>query len=163
LDPLREMFRYHAWATLTLLDYCAGLPSETLYETAPGTYGTILRTFAHLVGNDQHYLTAVTGKPAEAPIQRGEVPPLDELRPRLDASARLWEALLDRVGELDVILRGRGDEPDVPHAQNLLFLQAIHHGNDHRTHICSILAVLGFEAPAIDGWAYWAATYPAGG
>src|SRR5262245_46107441 len=44
LDPLREMFRYHAWATLTLLDYCAGLPSETLYETAPGTYGTILRT-----------------------------------------------------------------------------------------------------------------------
>ena len=64
--------------------------------------------------------------------------------------------MLDHVGELDVTLPGRGDEPDVPHAQNLLMLQAIHHGNDHRTQICSTLGALELEVPEIDGWDYWA-------
>ena len=159
MDPLREMFRHHAWATLTLLDYCAGLPPEKLREPALGTYGPILETFVHLVGADQRYLVGLTDEQPDAPIGRGEVLPLAELRPRFEASVRSWEALLDRVGELDVTLPGRGDEPDVPHAQNLLMLQAIHHGNDHRTHICSVLSVLGLEAPDIDGWSYWGATH----
>ena len=159
MDPLREMFRHHAWATLTLLDYCERLPPEQLRETAPGTYGPILETFVHLVGADQRYLVGLTGEQPEAPLRQGDAPPLAELRPRFEASVRSWEALLDRIGDLDVTLPGRGGEPDISHAQNLLMLQAIHHGNDHRTHICSVLNVLGLETPDIDGWSYWRANH----
>jgi uncharacterized damage-inducible protein DinB len=159
MDPLREMFRHHAWATLKLLDHCAGLPAEKLREAAPGTYGPILETFVHLVAANQRYLARLTGEPPEAVIREGDAPPLGELRPRFEASTRLWEALLDRGAELDVTLPARGDWPETPHAQNLLMLQAIHHGNDHRTQICSVLSVLGLEVPEIDGWAYWAATH----
>ena len=159
MDPLREIFGHHAWATFTLLDYCERLPPDQLRGTAPGTYGSILDTFVHLVAADQRYLVAFTGEPPAAPLREGDTPTLAELRPRFEASVRLWEGLLDRVGELDVTLRGRGGEPDVPHAQNLLMLQAIHHGNDHRTHICSVLSVLGLEAPEVDGWHYWEAIH----
>jgi uncharacterized damage-inducible protein DinB len=161
MDPLREMFHHHAWATLRLLDYCASLSPDQLREKAPGTYGSILDTFVHLVAADQRYLVRFTGEQPAAPIREGATPALAELRPCFEASAQLWEGLLDRVGELDITLPGRGDEPDVPHAQNLLMLQAIHHGNDHRTHICSALSVMGLEPPDIDGWSYWDATYPA--
>jgi uncharacterized damage-inducible protein DinB len=159
MEPLREMFRHHAWATLTLLDYCERLPPEKLREAAPGTYGPILETFIHLVAADQRYLERLTGQPAAARLREGDTLALTDLRPRFEASVQLWEGLLDRVDELDVTLQGRGGEPDVPHAQNLLILQAIHHGNDHRTHICSVLTVLGLEPPDIDGWSYWDATH----
>jgi hypothetical protein len=59
-------------------------------------------------------------------------------------------------------LTARGSWPETRHAQNLFLLQAIHHGNDHRTHICTVLSVLGLEPPDIDGWSYWAATYQPG-
>ena len=47
LDALRDMFRYHAWATLRLIDFCAGLPPEQLGGSVPGTRGPILNTLRH--------------------------------------------------------------------------------------------------------------------
>jgi uncharacterized damage-inducible protein DinB len=37
----------------------------------------------------------------------------------------------------------------------MLLIQAIHHGNDHRTQICSTLGALGEEVPELDGWRFW--------
>lgn len=162
MDPLREMFRHHAWATLTLIDRCMGLPAEPLHEAVPGTYGSILDTLVHLVGADQRYLERLTGEPSESPLREGEAPTLADLRLRFEAQVRRWEALLDRVADLDVTLPARESWPETPHAQNLLLLQAIHHGNDHRTHVCTALSVLGQEPPDIDGWSYWEATHLAG-
>ncbi len=162
MDPLREMFHHHAWATLTLIDHCNSLPPEPLHEAVPGTYGAILNTLTHLVGADQRYLDGLTGEPPESPIRPGEVLPLADLRRRFEMQVRRWEALLDRVEELDVTLPARGSWPETRHAQNLFLLQAIHHGNDHRTHICTMLSVQGLEPPDIDGWSYWAATYQPG-
>ena len=158
MDPLREMFRYHAWATLTLIDHCAELAPERLRESAPGTYGPVLPTLVHLVAAEQRYLEGMTGEAADSPVREGMELTLAELRERFEAHVPRWEALVDRAGELDVTLSGRGRYPDIPHAEDLVFLQAIHHGNDHRTHVCSVLGVLGLEVPDIDGWAYWQAT-----
>ena len=72
------------------------------------------------------------------------------------AQAGRWEAVVGRADELDVTVPRRR-EPDLPHAQNLLFLQAIHHGNDHRTHVCTILGARGLEVPDLSGWTYWSA------
>jgi hypothetical protein len=63
--------------------------------------------------------------------------------------------VLSRVGDLDVTLAPRRDRPELPHATNLLIVQALQHGNDHRTQICTVLSTNGFETPDLDVWAYW--------
>jgi hypothetical protein len=60
-----------------------------------------------------------------------------------------------RIGEIDVTLPARGTRPVLPHATNLLIGQALHHGNDHRTQICTVLSANGFESPDLDFWRYW--------
>jgi hypothetical protein len=36
----------------------------------------------------------------------------------------------------------------------IVIIQALHHGNDHRTHICTILGHHGVEYGEMDVWAY---------
>ena len=158
MDPLRTLFHHHFWATLTLIDCCLGLPTELLQELVPGTDRAILNTLGHLVGSDQRYLEALTGELPASPILPGESPALADLRLRFETQIPRWEGLLDQVAELDVTLPARGSWPEVPHAQNVILLQAIQHGNDHRTQICTALSLLGQVPPDIDGWSYWDAT-----
>ncbi|MBJ7597839.1 DinB family protein [Candidatus Nephthysia bennettiae] len=154
MDALRTLFRHHAWATLRLIDHCEGLPAERLKETVPGTAGPILATLVHLLAADQRYLRHMDDQAAVRRIHESEPATLVELRAAMQAQAARWDALVGRADELDVTLP-RHQDPDIPHAQNLLFLQAIHHGNDHRTHVCTILGALDLEVPDLSGWAYW--------
>jgi len=158
MDPLRTMFRHHIWATRGLIDHCAGLPPERLQESVPGTMGTIHATLVHLVAADQRYLGRLTSEQADARVHESQepAPAPAELRSAFAAQAKRWEAVLDRVDELDVTIPAQGDWPETPHAEDLLMLQAIYHGNDHRTQICTILGAHGFEVPDVAGWAYWA-------
>ena len=159
MDLLRELFRYHAWATLRLIDNCIGQPSEILHEVVVGTDRSILHTLTHLVGTEQWYFEALTGEPAATAIRQGEVLSLTDLRQRYQSQSRHWEALLDQIAQLDVTLPADEARPETPHGQNLLVVQAIQHGIDHRTQVCTALRVLGLEPPKIDGWSYWAATH----
>jgi uncharacterized damage-inducible protein DinB len=159
MDLLREMFRYHAWATLQLIDNCMGQPPEAMHEVVVGTDRSILHTLTHVVGTEQWYLEALTGEPAAAPIRRGEVPSLSDLRRRCESQSLRWDVLLDRIAQLNVTIPADDSRPETPHGQNLLVVQAIQHGIDHRTQICTALRVLGLEPPNIDGWSCWAATH----
>lgn len=58
---LRDAFEHHAWATLRLFDACGSLDAERLATSVPGTYGSILDTFRHIVGADASYLFTLTG------------------------------------------------------------------------------------------------------
>ena len=40
----------------------------------------------------------------------------------------------------------------------VVLMQALHHGNDHRTHICTILGHHGLPYSDMDVWAYGDAT-----
>jgi uncharacterized damage-inducible protein DinB len=153
---LHEMFRYHTWATLTLLDYCAGLPPERLEDTTPGTMGTIHETLAHIVSSNGGYLARVTGDPSRR-IKDADNLPLAELRQHFTEQSKGWESVLERIDEFDPTIEPQYDYPRVPHARDLLIGQTLHHGNDHRTHICSILGAKGLEVPEIDVWMYWIA------
>lgn len=159
MEPLRELFRHHAWATTALIEHCERLPPEVLAATVPGTMGSISDTLLHLVGADRRYLGRMTDLPPGAEVREGMELPLPELRARFAAQAALWEGLLDRVESLEVTIPARGDWPETPGARNLLLLQALHHGNDHRTQICTILGARGLEAPDLDGWTYWHVTH----
>ena len=159
MNLLRELFRYHAWASLQLIDNCRGQPPAALHEVVAGTDRSILHTLAHVIGNEQWYLETLTGKPAATPIRQDEILSLVDLQRRCESQSRRWEAALDQIAQLDVTLPADESRPETPHGQNLLALQAIQHGIDHRTQVCTALRVLGLEPPNIDGWSYWAAAH----
>jgi uncharacterized damage-inducible protein DinB len=154
-DVLRAMFDHHVWATRKLIDHLGMLPSERLDAAVPGTYGSILSTLTHLIGADDRYLRRLRGP--LPPYQDEGARPLDALRADLDDHARRWDEVLAELeaGTLDAAIVGKEDYPDTPHAEGLLMLQAIHHGNDHRTQICSTLGALGLDVPDLDCWEYW--------
>jgi uncharacterized damage-inducible protein DinB len=120
----------------------------------PGTMGSILETMAHLVRADRLYLTLLHDQPR--PPRDNRTYSLPELRDQFEAQSKQWEELLDHVDDFDPTLRReQGEDVEVPHVRDLLLTQAIHHGNDHRTHICTILGATGQDVPDMDEWAYW--------
>jgi len=154
---LRASFDRHVWATKTLIDAVEALPRERLDEGIAGTYGSIAQTLTHLVDADDRYLQRLTG-PNPPPYEDHGSAPLAELRVRIDAHAARWTAMLDRLdaGTLEASINGRDDYPDTPHAETMLLIQALHHGDDHRAQVCSTLGALGLDVPDLDGWTYWA-------
>ena len=148
MDTLPELFRYHTWATLTLIDHCAGLPAETLRESTPGTAGPILETLVHLVAAEQRYLSRLPVEQPNMTVREGMEPSLADLRAVVEEQATRWATLLERWAELDVTMPQLPDGwPETPHAETLLALQTLHHGNDHRTHIGTTLGAHGRAAP----------------
>jgi uncharacterized damage-inducible protein DinB len=165
---LLELYRHKTWATLRLIEYCQGLDDEHLDATIPGTYGTIRETLRHLVDSEEGYFSILTRQrfhnkaEAEAferpdPVPDGPVP-LEELAERIRRLGPRWESLArdDDAPEREVTTTdGRRVPAAVPMAQ------AIHHANDHRSHIMSILGARGLDVPdpnGLDMWGYAEAT-----
>lgn len=154
-EMLRTMFDHHLWATGALIDHLEALPSERLDEAVPGTYGSMIATLTHLIDADNRYLLRIHDP--NPPRHDREPVPLGTLREELTEHGRRWDEVLGRLelGELRASIRNHADYPDTDDAEGLLLLQAIHHGNDHRTQICSTLGALGEEVPDLDGWNFW--------
>ena len=153
---LDDAMAHHLWATEVLIDACVELPPEALLTPAPGTYGSILDTFRHLVGSDCFYLTFFREGPPR--VDDGAELGLEELRSVMAANGRDWMELLGRVpdGEADTVEQGDGWTFHAPTGFRLA--QVVHHGTDHRSQICTALTSLGVEPPVIDLWAYGEAT-----
>src|SRR5438094_3314551 len=158
---LLELYRHKTWATLRLIGHCQGLEDNHLDATIPGTYGTIRDTLRHLVGSEEGYFSILTRErfrtkeaaaafvPSDA-LPDGPVP-LDELAERLRPLGPHWETLAE-----DIDLPGREvttrDGWRVPGAVPMA--QVIHHADDHRTHILSILGARGLTVPDLAIWDY---------
>ena len=162
-DVLRAMFDHHVWATIALIDALEELPAERLDAEIPGTYGSLQATLTHLVDADWAYLRRLT-TPTSLPREPGPPRALADLRTEIHDNAARWaDVLIDlEVGTLSATIESQDDYPGTEHAEGLLILQAIHHGNDHRTQICSTLGALGLEVPELDVWEFWL-TRPAPG
>jgi uncharacterized damage-inducible protein DinB len=156
-DVLRSMFEHHLWATEVLIDHLDRLPAEQLDASVPGTYGSMIDTMTHLIDADARYLLRLRDPtPALAEDRVGIA--LAQLGSEMTEHRRGWdEALTDLEAEtLHASILGREDYPDTDPAESMLLIQAIHHGNDHRTQICSTLGALELPLPEIDGWDFWA-------
>jgi uncharacterized damage-inducible protein DinB len=157
MDPLSEAFQHHTWATERLIEHLRGLPEAALTASAPGVYGEVLATLSHLLGADARYLSYLEGPPPPPRTGPDQVRSLDELADAVRDQAVRWRMVLSRIDELDITFPARHDRPELPHATNLVVDQALHHGNDHRTQICTVLSASGYAAPDLDVWSYWMA------
>jgi uncharacterized damage-inducible protein DinB len=148
---LADAFAHHVWATLRLIDACLGLTEEQTATVVPGTYGSILDTMRHLVGADCSYLFALTGgRVAAIDEERMGLP---ELRAAMESNGPAWASLLAQDLDPDtVVVRYRDDGAESHAPLGIRLAQALHHGTDHRSQVCTALTALGFEPPAIDAW-----------
>jgi uncharacterized damage-inducible protein DinB len=149
---LEDAFAHHVWATLRLLDACIGLDAEQLASAVPGTYGTILETQRHLVGSDAWYLFTLTDDRDDLIDEDDMV--LPELRTAMERHGGIWLRLLGQDLDPDAVLH-EVDEDDGYQKDatvGIRLAQALHHGTDHRSQICTALTTLDVEPPAIDVW-----------
>lgn len=157
VDHLRSIINHHLWATQLLIDRCLELSPEQLQLSTPGTYGSIHATLDHLVQSDRGYQRRIMNE--ERMPQSAEPLPLPTLRDEMARQASRWRELLDRVDGLDATMPAEEWEdppyPEIPHAVGLFLTQAVHHGEEHRTHVRSILGAHGLEVPELSGWEYF--------
>ena len=149
---LTDAFGHHSWATLQLLDACAELEEHQLRVGVPGVYGSILETLRHVVGSDCSYLRVTSGGHPDFDADAAE---LADLRQEMAAHAAAWTDLLDR--DLDPNtwqVRHRPDGSETHATLGIRLAQALHHGTDHRSQICTVLTQQGIEPPEIDVWDY---------
>ncbi len=150
---LADAFAHHLWATLRLIDACLGLTGEQVGTGVPGTYGSILETMRHLVGADSSYLFALTG--GRIPVIDEDRMDLPELRTAMEGNGASWASLVAQGLDPDsVVVRHRGDGSESHAPMGIRLAQALHHGTDHRSQICTALTTLGVEPPAIDVWGF---------
>jgi uncharacterized damage-inducible protein DinB len=150
---LADAFAHHVWATIRVLDACLELDEEQLQTTVPGTYGSILETARHTVGADASYLFVLTdGRREEIDDESMD---LAELRAAMVENGPIWAALLAGAPDPDAdVVRHREDGSRSHAPMGIRLAQAIHHGTDHRSQICTALTTLGIEPPEIDVWAH---------
>jgi uncharacterized damage-inducible protein DinB len=151
---LADAFGHHVWATARVLDACAALDETQLATTVPGTYGSIIDTLRHLVGGDVFYLD----------VLRGREPPFDEegsdiptMRAVMEAHDPVWQRLV--AGDIDpttVVIEYEDSGYETHAPLGIRLAQALHHGTDHRSQVCTALTSLGIEPPAIDVWDFGA-------
>ena len=151
---LDDAFGHHVWATIRLIDACLALTPEQLKTTVPGTFGSIIDTMRHIVGGDVSYLVALTGgsRPAIDEAEERHMSVAD-LRAAMEANGPVWSSLLEQDLDPDtVVIRYRDDGTESHAPMGIRLAQALHHGTDHRSQICTALTTLGIEPPAIDVW-----------
>jgi uncharacterized damage-inducible protein DinB len=145
---LLQALRYNRWANLQLLDVCSRLTDDQLQLSSAGTYGTIAATWLHLVAAEERYLRRLVGFQAQL-AETQTFPGITALQQR---AAETGEQLIDAAGTVDPDGTSARDGVGIRHW--IPMVQAIHHGNDHRTHICTILGQNGISYGDVDVWAF---------
>ena len=150
---LADAFSHHVWATIRVLDACAALDDAQLETSVPGTYGSIIDTLRHMVGGDVFYLDVLRGGDPE-PFDEG-TSDIPTLRAAMVSHEPAWQRIV--AGELDpaspvVEYEESGYETHAP--LGIRLAQALYHGTDHRSQVCTALTALGHEPPEFDVWSW---------
>lgn len=158
-DGLVDAFRHSAWATQTLLACCRELSEEQLRATVTGVYGSVIDTLRHIVAAEASYLFRLTGEEPSWDRREASPPDLATLTQRAQELAQRWEQFLstpfDAERLLPIAWPDRGDY-EVP--AGVVLAQALHHADDHRSQVCTVLTTIGVAPPQLGVWNYALAT-----
>ncbi len=153
-STLADAFGHHAWATVVLLDACVGLTGDQLATEVPGTFGSVIGTLRHTVAADANYL-AVLAPGEVTSIDEADELTIADLRATMVTCGEAWVRLCERdLDPEEMIVRHRDDGTQSGAPRSIRLAQALHHGTDHRSQVCTALTNLGLEPPEIDVWAY---------
>jgi uncharacterized damage-inducible protein DinB len=157
---LHDITRHNSWATAQVLGFCRELDSAMLNATVPGTYGTILDLLRHIIASEASYLSrAMTGKRLYIWGDHEQAVGLDQISAEAAKLSVQWETFIAGEIDYDAEREGYGDDGAVFAVPVEIFIaQAIHHANEHRAHICTILGAHGIEPPDVSVWGYGMAT-----
>jgi uncharacterized damage-inducible protein DinB len=148
-----DAFGHHVWATIRVLDACAALDNAQLATTVPGTYGSIIDTIRHLVGGDVFYLDVLRGGEPE-PFNEAESD-IATLGAVMEAHGAVWQRLISGDPDPTTVVVEYEDSGYETHAPlGIRLAQALYHGADHRSQVCTALTTLGVEPPSIEVWDY---------
>ena len=151
-DIWRDALLYNRWANLKILEDCSPLTQDQMHLTAPGGYGNIADMLLHLLSAEQRYVKRLTG--AQPTLnEKHDFPGVEALK---EHAARSGDALVQAAESLrsDETTVVDYDGTKVTLRQSLIVVQAIHHGNDHRTQIGMILESNSIPHENIDVWHY---------
>jgi uncharacterized damage-inducible protein DinB len=149
---LRLSLRHNSWANQALLDFCADLDPALLERRVPANLRTVREALAHILGAEQRYLRVLGHGLEGSPVMEPDDPTLDQLRALAPRLAAAWE----RVALADVDLEREHAGRRGRTRLGIVLAQAVHHGSDHRSQVCTTLGALGVEPPDLDLWAYGA-------
>src|SRR5260370_4438628 len=62
MNAVDDVVQHNSWATARLIEHIRSLPPASLDLSAPGTFGTIGATLAHIVGAERAYLARLKGE-----------------------------------------------------------------------------------------------------
>lgn len=147
---LADAFGHHVWATIRVLDACAALDDAQLATSVPGTYGSIIDTLRHLVGGDVFYLDVLSGDEPPFDEEGSDIP---TMRAVMKAHDPIWQGLI--AGDIDpttVVIEHEDNGFETHAPLGIRLAQALHHGTDHRSQVCTALTSLGIDPPGIDVW-----------
>lgn len=150
---LVELIRYNNWANAQVLAACQNLAEGQLAAAAPGTYGSIHRTLGHIVAAEADYVGRLTGSRLETPFRWEDEPAVVDIAA---FAGQVAGALLDAIQRIPPthIVHEEEDGNTIDYQAQVLFIQVINHGIEHRTNITTILSGLGQPTPEVDGWGY---------
>jgi uncharacterized damage-inducible protein DinB len=155
---LRDLAKHNAWATAQTLAFCQGLDEPTLNTTVPGTFGTIIATLRHMIDSEASYLFRLTGAWSAYPWRKDDAVGLDVLAERAAVLATTLERFLAGDWDDERLGEAYGDDEVFVVRAGVFLTQALHHANEHRAHVCTILGALGYEPPDVSAWGYALAT-----
>lgn len=118
-----------------------------------GVYGSIIQTFRHYIRSESGYFRRLTGFEAEWLRAENDQPDIAELARRNDEMEQRWLTYLETPFDAEAVHVSNwwdGTVRDVP--AGVILAQAIHHGSDHRSQICTMLTVAGIELPDMGLW-----------
>src|SRR5690348_11060905 len=151
MDVLTDFFRHNSMMNERLMEACRPLSPEQLDATATGTYGTIGATLVHIANGQVGYAARFLGTDLPPPLPESPFPGFDAVGERLRlGDARLEEAAA-RAGQ-DLEVQVTGDDPPGTWrmSADLLLLQAVNHGTEHRSQLATILTTIGNQPPEMD-------------
>jgi uncharacterized damage-inducible protein DinB len=158
-DGLLDALRHNAWAMREVLRACADLSDEQLDIVIPRTCGSVIDTLRHTIDAEAGYYRRLSGEEPEWKRRAEAEPSVPEMLAFNDDLAARWERFLAEPFDAErtfVIPWHDGIDRDVP--AGVVLVQALHHGNEHRTQVCTTLSAMGVTPPQLGVWEFAEAT-----